>query len=302
MSGKTLITILLPFLFMTNLHSRDTLRYHISDKYILELTGELSGKKDGTVHHYSQNISGTGLQDICLEKFNEYEPIDCNSIYLQRTYVDDGNDNCLIGFINSENYADYNIAFYIFRFPGETIIARRDSVYESYFLDIPLGLVNLFFSYARKYAISDSVIKKYILKLISWSMSDNQYVWYHPVGPPAYEDIKYDSETGRDYEIRHDFSLLKSFMYDHYPLGCQSDYMMYCINEYVLYSQKHSCTKDREILEKDIIYDLLEFATMANPPSVASRLPYKYSIYGMRTKTVYPSYYEAIRSVSLLLR
>lgn len=261
----------------------------------MELTGELSGKKEGSVHHYSKNISGTELQDICLEKFNNYKPIDCNAIYLQRTYVDDGNDYCFIGYIKSENYADYNRAFYILCFPDETIIARRDSSYDSYFLDIPLELTNLFFFYAKKYAIADSIIKKYILRLLSGSMSDNKYVWFHPFGPPGYEEIKWDSSSRRLYEIRHNFSILKSFMYDHYPIGCTSDYLMHCINEFVAYSKKHSRTKDKEILEKNIIYDLVELATLASPPSLAARLPQQYGILGRKTKIIYPAYYEAIR-------
>lgn len=249
--------------------SADTVQYYVINKNLQDLTRNL--EKDRTGIYLNADISNSDLQNYILQRRSYLKPIDCNALYMMVFDEADGysSNSCACGFVHSGNIAGYTILMYVFSFEKQTVLCTKSIGEEYFFLDRPLQTTELFYRYAKQNNVPKKSINRALCEILSMCLSDNIFYEYFKL--PEYELFDLADQSHRWYEIDHDYSLLYEFLKDHFVVGANSDYLMNTLLEYVDYHKSRS-TLSKGYMEKNILYDLIELATYANPPSVAPRL------------------------------
>ncbi|MCM1176397.1 MAG: hypothetical protein NC308_06470 [Clostridium sp.] len=288
MDAKIFIILIITSLLPRDVYSQSYLKYVTIDKEYETLVGN-EFKTD--VKEYRLDIAGSHLQKICLDTLGSVSPDYCNELELRIL-----DDSCAIGLIQSGTIVGDLPSHIAFCFADETVIVNRyfENAREASFLEIPLEIIELYCRHTKEHHVKELTVNGGIFYLLSRMITDNRFNYVYPEIHPAYYDLEWIHEIRRYVEPSHDFSLLKSFLYNHYIIGCSSDYLLYSMFEFVKYSRLNGRHKNKDVSEKNIIFDLIEMAALGTLPSLSSRLPYDYGLQNWNGKVMYPDYHELI--------
>ena len=269
----TKIMIMLMFHLSTLLTAEDSLvRYETINCNYKALIDTDRMYIDKSGHYVMADITRTELQKYSMEHSPHIQnTIYCNTMSLKG--IASGETLCAIGKILSGNIMDYNLWCYIFAFDNETVLVWNIADYDDFFLEAPMAILKLFYHLAQKNGIDDITGAAALYKILSLSLSDNLHLWQHPVIPVAYNamDMEFHSDgTWIWYERHHDYSTLKSFLYDHFVLGIDNKALFGLMSEYISYCRERTEEK-KDIVDKNILIDIMEMLTMASPPSAVPR-------------------------------